>query len=80
MAVRTETEAIARRLTDANVIPRAHDALNKMRRASERGTGCRLTADEIFELSLTTIGELWKQDDPRAAQLDGGQGEGKAHG
>lgn len=75
MAVRTETEAISRRLTDANIIPRAHDALNKMRRARERGAGCRLTADEIFELSLTAIGELWNQDDPRASQIDGGQGD-----
>lgn len=77
MVARTVTEAIAQQLTDADTIPHAHDALNKMRRACNRGTGCKLTADEVFELSLTAIGELWNQDDPRTAQIDSGQGQGK---
>lgn len=44
----------------------AHDALNRMRRAHERGTGCHLTADMIASLSLTGFGEIWSQEDPRA--------------
>jgi hypothetical protein len=45
----------------------AQNALNKMRRARKRGTGCRLTAEEIFSLSLTHIGQMWEQEDPRDA-------------
>ena len=43
----------------------AHDALNKMRRAHKLNTGCRLSADEVFALSLTRLAELWADDDPR---------------
>lgn len=43
----------------------AQDALNRMRRAHERGTGCRLTADMIRSLYLSFIGQMWEQDDPR---------------
>ncbi|UTC28111.1 hypothetical protein GURKE_00800 [Brevundimonas phage vB_BpoS-Gurke] len=43
----------------------AHDALNRMRRAHERGTGCHLTADMIRSLSVTLIGQMWSDDDPR---------------
>ena len=48
----------------------AHDALNKMRRAHQRGTGCRLTAEQIHSLSVTRIGELWADKDPRKSQSD----------
>lgn len=50
---------------DQKVLDPAHDALNKMRRAAERGTGCRLTAEEIASLRITKVGALWSQDDPR---------------
>lgn len=43
----------------------AEDALNRMRRASHRGTGCYLTADMIKGLSRTFIAETWEEDDPR---------------
>ena len=51
----------------ANFDDGAQDALNKMARACKRGTGCHLTREEIQSLNLTTIGELWAQDDPRMA-------------
>ncbi|USN13916.1 hypothetical protein PAPPERLAPAPP_02420 [Brevundimonas phage vB_BpoS-Papperlapapp] len=35
------------------------DALRRMKRASERGTGCTLTAEMIEALSRSTIGEWW---------------------
>lgn len=43
----------------------AHDALERMRRAFERGTGCHLTASMINCLSVTVIGSMWNEDDPR---------------
>lgn len=43
----------------------AQDALNRMRRANRRGTGCHLTAAMIDALSLTIFAEIWNQDDPR---------------
>ena len=45
----------------------AHEALNRMKRASERGTGCHLTADMIRALGITALAELWGDDDPRDA-------------
>lgn len=44
----------------------AQDALNKLRRAEKRGTGCHLSADEVFALGLTRFGELWADTDPRS--------------
>ena len=41
------------------------DALNRMKRASERGTGCHLTAEMIQNMKVTIIGDLWSQPDPR---------------
>ena len=45
----------------------AQDALNRMRRAAERGTGCHLTADMIAALEVTVVGSLWDEPDPRDA-------------
>ena len=36
------------------------DALRRMKRASERGTGCTLTAEMIQALGRGTIGEWWE--------------------
>lgn len=47
----------------------AHDALNRMRRACERGTGCHLTAEMIQSLGLTMVAEMWGEEDPRTEQL-----------
>lgn len=46
------------------------NALNKMRRAHERGTGCHLTADEIRSMSVSLIGQIWSEDDPRHPAQD----------
>lgn len=46
----------------------AHAALNRMRRAHLRGTGCHLSAEMVEALSVTLIGELWEQQDPRKAE------------
>lgn len=43
----------------------AQDALNRMKRASDRGTGCHLTAEMIAALNVTTIGAIWEEEDPR---------------
>lgn len=43
----------------------AHDALNRMKRAHDRGTGCHLTAEMVEALYLTFLGEVWSADDPR---------------
>jgi hypothetical protein len=45
--------------------PLAHDALNRIQRAHERGTGCYLTAEMVEALSLTYLGEIWSEPDPR---------------
>lgn len=52
---------------DADGLDGSHDALNRMRRAHARGTGCYLTAEMIHSLSVTTIAEMWAAEDPRAA-------------
>ncbi len=48
-----------------DVFDAAQDALNRMRRACERGTGCHLTAEMIASLELSAVGSLWAEDDPR---------------
>ncbi len=37
----------------------AIEALRRMARAQERGTGCTLTAEMIASLNLTFIGQAW---------------------
>ena len=51
--------------------PLAHDALNRMARASRRGTGCHLTADMIAALERTFLGEVWSEEDPRDGKFYG---------
>jgi hypothetical protein len=43
----------------------AQDALDRMRRAHQRGSGCYLTAEMIQSLALTFIGELWSDERPK---------------
>lgn len=52
---------------DANrdALSAAHDAFDRMKRASDRGTGCHLTKEMIQSLSLTFIADTWSQPDPR---------------
>lgn len=40
----------------------AHKAVDRMKRASDRGTGCHLTADMIRELNLTFLGQVWSEE------------------
>lgn len=40
----------------------AHDALDRMKRAHDRGTGCRLTAEMIDSLSVTFVGQMWHEE------------------
>lgn len=49
----------------------AQDALNRLSRAMRRGTGCHLTADMVSGLSITLVGEICAQADPRGQQDDG---------
>lgn len=46
----------------------AHDALNRMRKAHKRGTGCHLTPEMIQSLAVTVIGSIWSEEDPREPQ------------
>jgi hypothetical protein len=41
------------------------DALNRLKRASERGTGCHLTKEMIEGIALTFLAEVWHEEDPR---------------
>ncbi len=41
------------------------DALNRMKRAHDRGTGCHLTAEMIEALAVSSIGQTWSEVDPR---------------
>ena len=52
-------------LGDVSTFDPAQDALNRMRRAALRGTGCHLTAAMIESLSRTMLGETWAERDPR---------------
>ena len=44
---------------DWNVL--ANQALDRMRRAHIRGTGCHLTAEMIVALGVTFLGERWEE-------------------
>lgn len=37
----------------------AFDALDRMKRAAQRGTGCHLTAEMIQGLAVTSVGQMW---------------------
>lgn len=43
----------------------AQDALNRLRKAELRGTGCHLTAEMIRSLAITAVGAIWSEPDPR---------------
>lgn len=50
----------------------AQNALNRMKRAYERGTGCHLTKEMIASLGVTRVAEWWEQEDPRLPAEEGG--------
>jgi hypothetical protein len=41
----------------------AHAALDRLKRAHDRGTGCHLTAEMIRGLGLTSIATTWTDQD-----------------
>lgn len=51
-------------MTGGDYFSLAHDALDRMRRAERRGTGCHLTAEMIQALGLTFLGEVWNEIRP----------------
>jgi hypothetical protein len=63
-------ETDADRVAVKTVFDAAHDALNRMKRAYDRGTGCHLTAEMISALSVTVVGSLWNDPDPRMQDFD----------
>lgn len=40
------------------------DALDRMKRAHSRRTGCYLTAEMVAQLGLTVIGQMWEEPRP----------------
>jgi hypothetical protein len=52
-------------MSDDGVNTAAQDALNRMRRAHDRGTGCHLTAEMIAGLGTTFLAQTWEEEDPR---------------
>ena len=38
------------------------DALDRMKRAYERGTGCHLTADMVRALGVSVVGQAWSEE------------------
>lgn len=55
-------------MTTEGLLPLAHAALNRMKRAYARGTGCHLTADMIKELGVTVIAEMWDEPGLRSPE------------
>lgn len=64
-----ETEADKQAVRDAGNAQQ--NAFNRMKRAYDRGTGCHLSADMITALSVTIIGSIWDEADPRRAPGEG---------
>lgn len=60
---------------DDAVFDEANDALSRMKRAYQRGTGCRLTPEMIQSLGVSLIGQIWNDDDPRPAAQPQSNGE-----
>lgn len=52
-------------MSDVETNHLAQDALNRMKRAHDRRTGCHLSADMIEALSVTFLGQIWSEPDPR---------------
>lgn len=49
----------------AKELGRAHDVLNRMKKAHDKGRGIRISAEELHWLSVTSIGSMWEDEDPR---------------
>jgi hypothetical protein len=57
-------EARSRAASCSTLVDGYHDAMNRLRRAENRGTGCHLTADMVAGLGMK-YSEVWQEDDPR---------------
>lgn len=55
-------------MANEHPLPQAQAALDRMKRANDRGTGCHLTAEMIRELGFTSIGETWGEENPCKAK------------
>ena len=44
----------------------ANDALDRLKRAYDRNTGCHLSRDMVAALGLTFLAETWNQERPTA--------------
>ena len=51
--------------TDLESLNLSQDVFTRMRLAYENGRGIRISAAELQNLSLTILGEIWCQPDPR---------------
>ncbi|WP_346798078.1 hypothetical protein R5M92_04175 [Halomonas sp. Bachu 37] len=49
----------------------AHDVLSRLCRNYESGKGICLNAYELHALSVTQVGDLWAQEDPRDDEGEG---------
>jgi hypothetical protein len=74
MAVKGRTDINGSAAPDLAFQNGAQDALNRMSRAHQRRTGCHLTAEMIQSLSLTTIGAMWSEEDPREDRVNEHEG------
>jgi len=52
-------------MADRETLWAAQDALDRMRRAHERGTGCHLTAEMIHAFACSMIGQMWAEARPK---------------
>jgi len=41
------------------------DILNRMKRNHDKGIGIHISAEELDALSVTLIGSMWEEEDPR---------------
>lgn len=47
-----------------NYVDPLNDALDRMKRAHERGTGCHLTREMIEALYVSILGSIWEEPRP----------------
>ena len=57
-------------MSGADELSGVHDALDRMRRAHERGTGCHLTAEMIGALGCTFLAQTWSEERPATLPTD----------
>jgi hypothetical protein len=48
----------------------AQDALDRLHRAHQRGSGCYLTAEMVQSLAVTFLGQVWSDERPKSPNRD----------